>query len=130
VFQTVLRSLPQLSTIFERHLENNQEVQWRPGSWGPPINLLVALQMSLRESYESLKEGFQKSSCTLLTKRGRYATRVLQTCFQTPFTNLQCVHPNALMCALVCVHQSCYQAELPIPISGISNSQVELSTFK
>jgi hypothetical protein len=43
-------------TSSERHLERNQKV---PGS----------LQVSLRGSYRSLKAGFQKSSCTLLTKR-------------------------------------------------------------
>jgi hypothetical protein len=51
-----------LVTLFERHLEKTQKVQWQPASWGPPLNLLVALQMSLKWSYGSLKVGLQKQS--------------------------------------------------------------------
>jgi hypothetical protein len=56
IFSSVLRTRFQPSIpLSERHLESNQKVQWWPRSWRPPLNLLVALQMSLKESYESLK---------------------------------------------------------------------------
>jgi hypothetical protein len=51
-----------LVTPSERHLERNHRVPGRPGSWGPPWNLLVSLQVSLRGSYKSLKAGFRNSS--------------------------------------------------------------------
>jgi hypothetical protein len=54
----------------ERHLESNQQVQWRSGSWGPPLNLLIALQMSSRGSYGSLKVGLQNQSYFILDIHG------------------------------------------------------------
>jgi hypothetical protein len=59
-----------LVTPSEKHLESHQKVQWRPGSWGPPLNLLLALQMFLRGSYESLKESLQKQSYFVLDIHG------------------------------------------------------------
>jgi hypothetical protein len=49
-------------TPCERHLERNQNVPGRPGSWGPSWNLLVSLQVSLRGSYGSLKASFRNPS--------------------------------------------------------------------
>jgi hypothetical protein len=46
---------PALVTPFQRHLESKQKVQWRPSRPGPPLNLLLALHMPLKGSYESLK---------------------------------------------------------------------------
>jgi hypothetical protein len=44
------------------NLESNQKVQLRTPRPGPPLNLLIALQMSLKGSYGSLKLGLQKQS--------------------------------------------------------------------
>jgi hypothetical protein len=59
-----------LVTPSEKQLEGNQNVQWRPGSWGPPLNLFIALRMFLKASYESLREGLQKQSYVVLNIHG------------------------------------------------------------
>jgi hypothetical protein len=60
-----------LTTPPERHQEINQEVPGRPGSWGPPWNLLVSLLMSLRGSCGSFKKGVEPHN-QLLPEGSRY----------------------------------------------------------
>jgi hypothetical protein len=45
--------------LSERHLEINQKIPGRPGSWRPPWNLLVSLQVSRKRSYGRLNVGDQ-----------------------------------------------------------------------
>jgi hypothetical protein len=49
-------------TPSDLHKEGNQKIPGQPGSWEPPWNLRVSLQVSLRGSHRSLKAGFRKSS--------------------------------------------------------------------
>jgi hypothetical protein len=46
-------------TPFSRHPERNQKVPGRPGSWGPPWNLLVSLRVSGKRSYGRLNAGVE-----------------------------------------------------------------------
>jgi hypothetical protein len=70
------------ATPFERHLESNQKVQLRPPRPGPPLNLLIALQMSLKGSYGSLKVVLQKVNCgsDLSSFRNTYDIRMHVAC--------------------------------------------------
>jgi hypothetical protein len=53
-------------TPFDRYLESNEKVQWRPPRPGPPLNILIALQISVKVSYGSLTVGLQKQSYFVL----------------------------------------------------------------